>query len=89
MRTIYKYSFPGDVVPSEPFTIRLPRGAQLLTLQMQAGRPFLWCLIDTDNEEQDWRMVIYGTGRRIAPGPHVYIGTYQNGAYVWHLFEVQ
>lgn len=82
MRTIWKYQLrrPSTV-------ISLPRGATPLCVQLQDDEPHLWIMCDPDEQEREMRtFTIVGTGWRFR-WPVVYIGTYQEDGYVWHLLE--
>lgn len=65
----------------------LPTGAQLLTLQLQGDNPTLWFLCDANAPVIRRRLVIYGTGWPLPDSPGQYLGTFQAGALVWHVFE--
>lgn len=91
MKTIYKYALKHDLTGIT--AIDLPKGAQVLSVQMQNFQPHLWVLIDPNEEEKETRVfVIYGTGKPLGDNLGVYIGTYQQNVHdvinlVWHLFE--
>jgi hypothetical protein len=68
--------------------LNLPAGAQLLTLQLQGGNPTLWALCDTDAPLQPRRFAIYGTGQTLPEPVGQYLGTFQAGMLVWHVFEI-
>jgi len=84
MKTIYKYEVPmGDVS-----SIRMPQGATVLSFQMQNGTPFIWALINEDVPEAERQFVLVGTGHPIDDSWSLkFIGTTQQGPFVWHLFE--
>lgn len=87
MRTIYKY--PLTVTGHN--ALRMPKGAEVLTVQMQHGVPCLWVLVDTDAPECERVLRIYGTGHPISDDENaLYVGTFQlsGGAFVFHVFEV-
>jgi len=85
MKTIYKYQLPLMQYTS----VRLPHGAEVISIQDQGGMLQLWALVHTDNTEtQDRHFVILGTGFQCGNyelGP--FIATVQQGGYVWHIFE--
>lgn len=86
MRTIHKY--PVAVV--DRFTLALPRGAEVLAVQMQQESPYLWAIVDTEAELERRVFRLVGTGHRLLPEePGKYCGTFQmlNGSIVYHLFE--
>ena len=89
MKTIWKYplnlGFNGQ-------RIRFRKGAKILKADMQGDAICIWALVD-DAEKEEWREItIYGTGHRI-PDELVdrlsFIDTVMDGAYVWHVFELQ
>ena len=87
MKTIFKYQIP---VTGE-FIVEMPTEAEVLTVQIQFGRPCIWVLVDPSKEEVEERKFGFvGTGN---PAPFLeianYIGTVQQnqGGLIWHLFE--
>ena len=84
-RQIWKFAI-GSTVPK----ISMPRGAEILTVQVQHGVPTIWALVDTDAPKVNRLVRVYGTGWDLPK--HVlgerYIGTWQqDDGLVWHLFE--
>lgn len=82
---IFKYPLSGLIDQS----IEMPAGAQVLTLQMQGGIPCLWALIDESMPKQERHFKVVGTGWLLDDDPGMYIGTFQDGSFVWHVFEVE
>ena len=68
--------------------ISMPAGAEVLCVQMQGGNPCIWAVVDERMPLQERKFYIHGTGHPIA-GLAVkrYIGTVQDGQYVWHVYE--
>lgn len=94
MRTIWKY----ELAVEDRIELEMPRGAELLTVQTQAGRPRLWALVDPIEPHETRRFRLYGTGHAVSDPPRtttepsqVYVGTFQvfQGEGVFHLFEVR
>ena len=86
MKTIWKYDVGADI-----FSLEMPKGAQILTIQMQGDSPQLWAMVDPKVEHELRRFVTYGTGHPIPNSDDLtYISTIQgyNGALVFHLFEI-
>jgi hypothetical protein len=83
-RTIYKY----PITPDENGEVLIAAGGtfKLLTVQMRDSVPCLWAEVDPDSPIYVHRFVTVGTGRRI-PDDGVYVGSWQNGRYVWHLYD--
>ena len=86
MQTIYKYPFK---IASEVI-IEMPKGAQILSIQIQNDIPTMWALIDTEKEMENVLFHIFGTGHTIPRlfnyGPLDHLATFQQGIYVWHMF---
>lgn len=84
-REIFKYSL--DVVGKQ--VIQMPKGAEILTVQMQAGRPQIWAVVEPDNAPSPFEILMVGTGHEMPQEFGRYIGTIQmlDGNLVWHYFE--
>lgn len=85
-RMIWK--FPVSI--AERFSVEMPAGAEILTVQMQGDTPCMWAIVDPDAfpEIRNFRMA--GTGHELGQiGRH--IGTVQmaGGALIWHFFEAE
>lgn len=67
--------------------VKLPIGADILDVQVQGGKWCLWflCRVDTPLEER--HIVTYATGQQIDSVSGSYIGTIQDGPFVFHVFE--
>jgi hypothetical protein len=79
-KVIYKYEVDTIVV--------MPDKAEILTVQLQNGSPWIWALVDTSEELVERNFNIVGTGWELEEFNHKYITTFQNGSYVWHVFEI-
>lgn len=80
-----------DLAVADLQSLSLPKGAKLLTVQAQYGRPVLWALVDVMAPAECRVFAAYGTGNPMPDGdPGAYVGTYQlrDGAMVFHVFEV-
>lgn len=86
MTTIWKYSL--DLTDEQQ--LKIPKGSQILAVQVQRGDLVLWAIVDTEAPMEERGIVIVGTGH---PFPNVgiarHIGTVQmmDGALIWHVFE--
>jgi hypothetical protein len=72
--------------------IEMPKGAEILTVQIQNGQMFnacIWAKVNPENELEKRQFVVIGTGHSFDDTNCEYIGTYQDGPFVWHLFEVK
>ena len=84
MNNVWKYRlvFEDDVV------VVMPKGAQVLCVQMQGNVPTIWALCDPEAESVMRHFAFAGTGHeRNLPGPG-YVGTVQTETgLVFHLFD--
>jgi hypothetical protein len=83
VNTIWKYPLSPETIVS------MPIGAVPLTVQMQAGRPTMWALVNPDVQCQDRVFKVLGTGHDGDVDAKDYIGTWQDGSLVFHLFEMK
>lgn len=89
MLTVYKYPLPiGDA-----FTIDMPDGAEIITAQVQHGKPCIWAIVNTAAQNVTRTFRLAGTGSDLSdiiPMGRHYIGTFQllSGGLVFHLWEI-
>jgi hypothetical protein len=85
MRTIHKYQL--QVVDNQ--SVIMPRGARIMTVQVQRGIPSLWAEVDDQAEVEQRTILTYGTGHPLWSELATYLGTYQiqNGDLAFHVFE--
>jgi len=89
MKRVYKY--PLDI--QDEVVVMMPKGARVLSVQVQNGRPCLWAAVDPNKmtlEERWFR--IAGTGYPVEDSIiENYIGTVQmyEGKLVFHVFEIK
>jgi len=81
-RQIWKFQLTSMEIP-------MPVGAEICAFQYQHGVPCVWAIVDPDVMKEVRRFRIFGTGHEL-PGPDkcCYVGTVQDGSFVWHLFEL-
>ncbi len=80
---IYKYPLELGVT-----LLDLPLGAEVLEVQVQDGMPVMWVLVPADIHAVETRLFRpYGTGQGVDSNPRKFIGTFQLGGFVGHLFE--
>ena len=89
MLTVFKYQLPlGDY-----FKLALPKGARVLTADMQNGQPCLWALINPDNKTEKRLFRFVGTGQMIEDSLKrlEFVATFQmeGGSLTLHIFEVK
>lgn len=78
----------------QPFSVEMPSGAQLLTVQLRHGQAVLWARVAPDAARCRRGLLLMPTGGEPYPagwpplGP--YVGTIQThgGSLVWHLFDL-
>jgi hypothetical protein len=81
MNRIYKY--PLTLTVSQ--CVKMPTHARILSFQMQDGTPTIWAVVTPTATVVNREFRIAGTGHEVPPGD--FVGTVQDGAYVWHLFD--
>lgn len=84
MRTVYKY--PLELTDSQ--ILHLPSSAKPLSVQLQGNQLCLWADVPAGQfvVEKEVVITIVGTGHPIPPGAVNYLGTVQQGPFVWHVY---
>lgn len=89
MKRVYKY--PLDI--QDEVVVIMPKGARVLSIQVQNGRPCLWAAVDPrEMTLEERRFRIAGTGHPIQDDVvDGFIGTIQlyDGKLVFHVFEAK
>lgn len=70
--------------------VRMPEGAELLSVANQSGKLCLWAMVDPSKEKRCHRIEIFGTGHPIPVDMGIarkFIGTAVVDPFVWHVFE--
>jgi len=82
---IFKYSL--DV--NDYQTIRLPEKHEILSVQTQNNRPFMWIKVDASSNDCEVLIITHGTGHTVDEKAKKFIGTYQldDGFLVFHVFQ--
>lgn len=85
MSTIYKYT----ITIADKFTLKLPRDAIVLSLQLRYDSPVMWCKINKGSRLVDTNFRWYSTGESIEENLYLsYKGTLQlSSGHVYHLFQ--
>ena len=65
----------------------MPSGAQILCVKTQGLGVFLWAKVNPENETEMRSFFIMGTGNPMRHHGTTYIGTVQDGDFMWHVFE--
>lgn len=84
-RRVFKY----DVQPVDEFTVSIPVGATVLSVQAQGHEVKMWAEVDDANEEMNVKFYVVGTGHAIPDEARTFIGTFQmyGGGLVFHLYR--
>ena len=87
-KQIYKY----PLTPVDIQIIKMPKGAEILSLQVQNNVPCIWALVDKTQSEEERYFETFATGERIiftSRTERTHVGTYQlsSGRYIFHVFE--
>jgi hypothetical protein len=85
VKTIWKFHVPI----SDLFTIVMPKGAKLLSVQYQHREPQLWALVDTTAPRVRRGLRVHGTGHPVEDDIGEHVATFQmmEGSLVFHLFD--
>lgn len=90
MNKIFKY----PVRIQDEFSIEMPCGSSILSVQIQNGAPQLWALVEVGAPLVRRKLAIRGTGHdatfRDEQRTARYVDTFQmqGGSLVWHLFDL-
>ena len=84
MKKIVKYTIEdGDLIIAA-------KDPKWLDAQMQDGLIRVWAIVDLAAEDkEEYYLYTLGTGWPCKRIPGEYIGTVQDGCYVWHVFAAQ
>lgn len=85
-KSIWKY----PIELKDSFSIKMPKGALVLTIQTQHQQPMMWVLVDKKADEEYRHFESFGTGHPMPDKIRTYVGTYQMnlGEFVFHVFEI-
>lgn len=89
MKSVWKYQLSQSEI-----TLRMPKGAEILTAQIQRGAGLvLWALVEPEELALESRKFFVATTGELlqATAEWVYVGTvqYDGGQYVVHIFEIK
>ena len=84
--TIWKF----EVELTTTQTVKIPENAEILTCQLQDGKPHIWAKVNPEKPKEMRLIGMFGTGH---PMPTMwktkYISTIQKDGFVWHFFELK
>ncbi len=85
MKSIWKY----PVKIESEFSILIPKGGKVLSVDVQNGKPVFWVIVDPNEEKKSRVFRVYGSGHLHEDIKGRYIGSFQLqvGTFVGHLFE--
>lgn len=85
MREIWKWKVPLEGLAS--FELEIPGFPAFLTCQVQGGLPVFWAVVEPEARRRCYKFRVMGTGLPFrSPEDWRYIGTFQLGEFVGHLF---
>jgi hypothetical protein len=86
-KQIWKYQIVLKV--DGVFWLDMPKGARILKLALQKGKPTLWAMVDINANTETRKFNLYLTGSPIVDEEE-YIGSVllDDGDFVLHLFEI-
>lgn len=81
--TIYEYKL--EFVDLQE--VMIPDGSTILSVQSQGGNICFWAIVEPSLPLVTKKFRIFGTGHPMNEVPNIFIGTVQQGPFVWHIFE--
>lgn len=86
MKAIWKFPL-AHATPLSSHGVEMPAGARVVRFALVANVPTVWALVDDQAPREVRSFTAYGTGHEI-PDHAWYVGTWDAGPFVWHLFDV-
>lgn len=81
-QVVWKYQISNMLVRHE-----MPKGAEFLSVQTQHGIPVLWARVDPEAPKVERQFHVLPTGgETYGFESFKYLGTFQTGDLVWHVF---
>lgn len=86
---IYKYPINNkDRNAFGNFTVEMPEIFQILDVKEQDGIPCIWAIVDETTEAKEVEFRVCATGDPVVMGKWVFVKTFYQDPFVWHLFRV-
>lgn len=85
MKVIWKFPMTSDN-PENIF--QMPAGAKIVFVDHQGGVLTMWVECDSSAPREKREFDVYGTGQEIVPDMATHLYSWQEGPFVWHLYEV-
>lgn len=79
------WKFPVEV--TDEFTVLMPEASEVLSVAVQGDEPQMWALVDLTTPMKNRTFLVVGTGNPAPENAGRFVGTWQGGPFVWHLFE--
>lgn len=89
MKAVYKFELQEKGVHNGHSLLlaNMQQNAVVVHIGFQGQRMFVWAVVETESEIYQHNFLRLATGQEI-PVSCAYVHTYQEGPYVWHLFEL-
>jgi hypothetical protein len=87
MRTVHKFPLPTNIGGGDIVELQMPAHAVIRRFALQNHVPTLWVEIDDKTDLMPRRFQIFGTDHPL-PAHAAYVGTYEQGPFVWHVYQV-
>lgn len=84
-RTVLKYPL-SSLMDKGSEVVEMPADARIILVDRQHGVPTLWAEVGLDHDMERRLFVLYGTGQKIDDND-VWVGSFQDPPYVWHVYE--
>lgn len=84
---VYKYVIDKEINTYGWFKIEMPEKADILTVQIQNETSCIWAIVEESAENVQRDFYVAGTGKTIPDEGLLYVGTFQQPPFVWHLFQ--
>ena len=81
------WKFPLAAVDRQ--AVEMPRGAQVLAVEVQHGTICLWAMCDKTALTENRHFAVMGADRTMPAGLKKFIGTVLMPPFVWHVFECE
>lgn len=90
------WKFPLEAAPlvrdarEQTYDIKMPMGAEIIRVDKdyQSGKGALWAIVRPNANKVTRRFHVCGTGWDFPDAPYKYVGTWQDGVYIWHVLEI-
>lgn len=85
-RDVWKFPLPEPTAVDDYRLIEMPKDAKVVFVGHQNHVPTIWAEVMTGAPKERRLFCVYGTGWSIED-TDVYVGSYTDGPYVWHIYE--